>query len=56
MKIFDYLCPSCNKVEERWVKDPDKPQICSCGEEMKRQLAIPAMVFTETGGRTVTKQ
>jgi putative FmdB family regulatory protein len=32
VKVYDYLCKTCQKREERWVKTPEDVVACSrCG-------------------------
>lgn len=39
--IYEYKCPSCNNRFEvvKRVKEFDKPELCKCGFEAKRQIA-----------------
>ena len=55
MKVYNYKCPTCEKVEEHFVKDTDTVVKCDgCSVKMERQVCVPGMVRTDTGGRQVT--
>lgn len=47
LKIFN--CESCNKQQERLVKDDDIVKCSECGEECKKMLSLPRYLGNSTG-------
>ena len=41
-KLWDYLCPECQRKIERLVRDDEKVR-CECGAEMERRWPRPAV-------------
>ena len=43
-EIFDFCCPSCECVDERYIKDGDVQKCKQCGTNMNRLVSAPGMV------------
>jgi len=42
MPLFDFKCPSCNRVVELLVRSPDGVVCTECGGEMVKLVSTPA--------------
>lgn len=42
MKLYDYRCQTCEKVEEHYVKQTEDKVHCNeCGTQMERLISAP---------------
>ena len=50
MALYDYKCPKCNTVEtvQHSINDTS-PQLCTCGEEMRKVYHAPGVTFNGEG-------
>ena len=50
MPIYEYYC-KCSKEKEVLLpfKDADQPQVCECGETMRKRISLSRFAFKPTG-------
>ena len=52
MPIYEYECPECYRMEERWANDWEhytKQPECLCGKTMVKKPSAPAIQFKGSG-------
>ena len=50
MPIYEYYC-ECNKEKEVRLsfEDADQPQVCECGNTMRKKISLGSFTFKPTG-------
>jgi Zn ribbon nucleic-acid-binding protein len=56
LKIYDYECPKCGTMDERYIKDDNDIQLCfKCGNQMERKTTFNGTVRGNFADKARTK-